>query len=920
MKTQGTIIKVIKPLLLIILTAYINTAISQTPTVQDCLGAIPVCQDIYYEPNVYSGTGNYTNEIYNTPGDCTYDCPGSCMDGEQNSVWYIFTIQEAGLLSFSIIPDVATDDYDWAVYDITLYRCEDIYSQYMSMQSSCNAAGGPGYQGSTGVSSSNGGTTNCSNCGSTNKWNANISVISGKTYVLCVSNWMGAGANGGFTLNFSASTAVIYDNVRPEISHVYNNNITCSDSTFEFKFTENVMCASVTPTSLNFTGPGSTYTITNVFGETCDVGGEMENTYTLTIDPPFSVNGSYSLNVVQFSGISDACGNIALPQQFPFDIDLGAPEIDESNMEISNSTCGQSNGTITGLVITGTPPFTYEWTDAGNIVGTDLDLINVSAGLYTLTVRDENTCESFGGPYQINDEGAPVIDVTNMIITDNYCGMNDGSITGIEATGSTTLSYEWIDDNSNVIGTEVDLINMPDGTYILKVFDENSCEAFSSPFTIEDKPGPVIDEINMDISNASCNENTGSITNILVGGNGLTFEWTDEFNNIMGNSVDLFNVGPGNYSLKINNENDCEVILGPYEIINIGGVTLNAVNSQNPTCELNNGTIEINAIGGYGNRWYSIDVDTLWTDNGLFENLSSGTYNVLVKDDYDCIMPYPDNPIILENMGAQIIVTATGNTPVCSEDNLLLNCNFNGANYLWQGPNGYTSNEQNPVINNIALTDAGTYTLIATTTPYNCADTSEIEIEVLQRHELDVNISASQNPISPGELVEFTASAPEAGNGALYVWTVENDIWQEDYDSTFISNEIYNTSYVNCIVTSSAPCTFPNPSQSVNLLLEVLQARVFLPNSFNPNSIHGNEIFKVKTLTADLIDFQMYIYTKWGQKIFNTTDNNIGWNGTINGEPAPAGVYVWVVKYSDFGESNEAGTVVTKKGTVTLVR
>jgi len=851
------------PLLLLTIN---NTAVSQTPTVQDCLGAIPVCQDIYYEPNVYSGTGNYTNEIFNTPGDCSFDCPGSCMDGEQNSVWYIFTIQEAGLLSFSIIPDVSTDDYDWAVYDLTFSRCEDIYTQYMSIQSSCNAAGGPGYQGSTGVSSSNGGITNCSNCGPTNKWNDDILVFKGKTYVFCVSNWMGAGANGGFTLDFSASTAVIFDNVRPEINHVINTGITCGDNTFEFLFTEKVMCASVTPNSLHLTGPGGPFTITDIYGEVCDVGGEMERRYTLTVDPPFSVNGAYSLNVVQFSGISDACGNIALTQQFPFDVDLGAPLIDESNIAIGNSTCGLSNGSITNLVVTGTPPFTYEWTDAGsNIVGTDLDLLNVSSGIYTLTIGDPNTCVSIGGPYQINDEGAPLIDVSNILLTDNYCGLTDGSITGLLASGSTDLSYEWIDDNSTIVGTDIDLKNIIGGSYILKVTDENFCEAFSDSYTIDDKPGPVIDETIMVILYASCNENTGSITNILISGNGLTFEWTDEFNNIVGTSVDLFDIGPGNYSLKTKNDNDCEVILGPYEVINIGGVALDNVITENPTCELNNGSIEITATGGYGNRWYSIDVDTLWIDNGLFENLSPGTYNVLVKDDYDCILASTNNPIIMANMGAAVIANATADTPFCTEDDLELICDFAGADiYSWQGPNGYTSNEQNPVISNVALTDAGTYTLIATTTQYNCSDTSEVEVEVLQRHDMDVSISVSKNPVSPGETIEFTASAPEASNDALYTWTVKNDVWQEDYDSTFISNEIYNTSYVNCFVTSTAPCTFPNPGQSADLLLEVLQARVFLPNSFNPNSIYGNEIFKVKTLTANLIDFQMYIYTKWG--------------------------------------------------------
>jgi len=97
-----------------------NSVYGQTPTVGDCLGAIPVCQDVYYEPNIYSGTGNYPNEIPDcNPINCELCCPDNCLDGEWNSAWYIFTVQESGLLRFTIDPDIPSDDYDWAVFNLT---------------------------------------------------------------------------------------------------------------------------------------------------------------------------------------------------------------------------------------------------------------------------------------------------------------------------------------------------------------------------------------------------------------------------------------------------------------------------------------------------------------------------------------------------------------------------------------------------------------------------------------------------------------------------------------------------------------------------------------------------------------------------------------------------------------------------------
>ncbi|MBX2870713.1 MAG: hypothetical protein KTR30_01395, partial [Saprospiraceae bacterium] len=125
---------------------YQSYLLGQTPTVQDCLGAIPVCQEVYSEMNSPSGDGNFNNEI-NTSISCTA--------GELNSIWYTFTVNEAGFLGFVITPNDANDDYDWALFNITGRQCSDIKSD-PSLQVSCNAAGGPGCNGPTGA---NGGSS-----------------------------------------------------------------------------------------------------------------------------------------------------------------------------------------------------------------------------------------------------------------------------------------------------------------------------------------------------------------------------------------------------------------------------------------------------------------------------------------------------------------------------------------------------------------------------------------------------------------------------------------------------------------------------------------------------------------------------------------------------------------------------------------
>ena len=79
---------------------------------------------------------------------------------------------------------------------------------------------------------------------------------------------------------------------------------------------------------------------------------------------------------------------------------------------------------------------------------------------------------------------------------------------------------------------------------------------------------------------------------------------------------------------------------------------------------------------------------------------------------------------------------------------------------------------------------------------------------------------------------------------------------------------------------------------------------LFIPNAFKP----------VSSFIQDE-GYSLYIYNKWGEKVFETSDKNKGWDGSFNGSPAPQEVYAYYIKYKD-----SAGKVREKKGTVTLIR
>jgi gliding motility-associated-like protein len=103
---------------------------------------------------------------------------------------------------------------------------------------------------------------------------------------------------------------------------------------------------------------------------------------------------------------------------------------------------------------------------------------------------------------------------------------------------------------------------------------------------------------------------------------------------------------------------------------------------------------------------------------------------------------------------------------------------------------------------------------------------------------------------------------------------------------------------------------------NMRLVDDVQVTAIPVPNAFHPNSAaEENRVFKVYADPENRVTkFALYIYNRWGELVFETTDINEGWDGTSNGNPCNAGVYVWTVYYEGVeGES-------TNRGTVTLVR
>ncbi len=87
---------------------------------------------------------------------------------------------------------------------------------------------------------------------------------------------------------------------------------------------------------------------------------------------------------------------------------------------------------------------------------------------------------------------------------------------------------------------------------------------------------------------------------------------------------------------------------------------------------------------------------------------------------------------------------------------------------------------------------------------------------------------------------------------------------------------------------------------------------IFIPNAFSPNSDHTNNVIKVLGAGFELINFS--IYNRWGELMFQTYEQELGWDGRYKGRDAEVGTYYYIVDYY----ANDI--VKTIKGDISLIR
>jgi gliding motility-associated-like protein len=89
---------------------------------------------------------------------------------------------------------------------------------------------------------------------------------------------------------------------------------------------------------------------------------------------------------------------------------------------------------------------------------------------------------------------------------------------------------------------------------------------------------------------------------------------------------------------------------------------------------------------------------------------------------------------------------------------------------------------------------------------------------------------------------------------------------------------------------------------------------IYVPSGFTPNADGRNDI--LRPILAGMKQLNYFkVYDRYGHIVFDTKTPGAGWNGTINGQPASSGAYVYSCSATDY-----TGNLVSAKGSFVLIR
>jgi PKD repeat protein len=575
----------------------------------------------------------------------------------------------------------------------------------------------------------------------------------------------------------------------PSVNVVAPSPVTASASVTSNYNGSQISCNGAADAVLKVTASGGTgalaYSITELPG---NITGAATGIFT-GVGP-----GTFNIRVTDANGCTGDAAPVMVSQPSPLTIS-GAVS---SNYNGSHISCyGESDGEITVTSSGGTGALTYVLNqDPANITGAASGIFTgLSAGTYTVTVRDANLCSKtttaivLSNPALLNATAAVTSNYNGSQISCN--GADDAVISVIVSGGTGTLSYLLVEDPGNSSGAASGIFTgVGPGSYTVRVRDLNLCEKIT-PAVIVSEPAVLTASAsissNYNGAHLSCNMATdGKITVAASGGTGSYSYVLNEIpGNLTGATTGIFTGLPaGPYTVNVKDLNNCSIATLPVTLIAPPTLAVTLDGKTDVSCYANaTGNINVTVSGGVmpsGGYFYT------WTGNNYLgvpysgniediTDLKAGTYNLTVRDANGCTVTLA--PVTLDQPDA-LSVTLTGKSDVLCYDASTgsIDLNVSGGtgpyNFTWSGTD-YLGTAYSNTTEDLAGLKAGTYNL--TVTDAGPCSVTLATVTITQPTELTVSLASKTDVAcfgnSTGAVFVNVSGGTKPVTGYVFEWT-----------------------------------------------------------------------------------------------------------------------------------------------------
>ncbi len=376
------------------------------------------------------------------------------------------------------------------------------------------------------------------------------------------------------------------------------------------------------------------------------------------------------------------------------DITIAEPEaliVSAGNIE-PVSCAGFTDGTVEVIASGGTAPYEYYSDVTGWI--TDNILRGFGEGTHDIIVRDASLCEAM---LTIDVPGKAPIVLSVVDRGDTQCGEANGFIDLSVVGGTPGYTFEWRNQDDDIIATSEDVQSLFSGVYRVAVTDANLCEA-TREVGISDSDGPQVSII--DINPVSCfGDANGSAEISVTEANGsFTIQWSDGQTDVRAEGLTA-----GIQLVSVEDEFNCLTVT-EIDIPTPQLLEASFENVVNPFCNGDrNGSLEVVATGGtapYSYEWISAS----GFGSEVF-GIGGGTHEVIITDFNGCTLSatyeLEEPPAVAVDLG--------GVEFLCLGQSIILDAGNPGASYQWRSTNGLTSTERT-----VEVSQSGIYSVTVT--------------------------------------------------------------------------------------------------------------------------------------------------------------------------------------------------------------